>query len=80
MNGKTRSSLLGLAGIYLIYLAYELFSDRDKTDTTMTGPARIVFITLFSLAGLALAVYAVLLWRRAGKDDKQAPDDPESLK
>ena len=43
-SGKTRSTLLGVVGAYLIYLAYQLFESRADADTTMTPAIRIVFI------------------------------------
>ena len=79
---KTRSSLLGVAGGYLVYLAYGLFRDRGQTDTAMSPAARILFIALFALAGVALMVYAVVLWLRSGKEENErdAHDDMNSLK
>ena len=82
-NGKTRSSLLGIVGAYLIYIAYELWQDLGNTETTMTTPARIVFMALFVLCGAALLVYAVIVWRRAEdqkEEDEKPPEDENSLK
>ena len=70
-NGKTRSSLIGIVGAYLLYIAYELFQGRAETDTTMTPAARIFFIALFVLAGIGLLVYAVFMWRRSAKDEEE---------
>lgn len=79
---KTRSSLLGVAGGYLLYLAYELFRDRGNADTTMTPAARIIFIALFVIAGAALIVYAVHEWRHSGEDaeKEKAKEDESNLK
>ena len=81
-NGKTRSSLLGIVGAYLLYTAYELWQDWGNTETTMTTPARIVFIVLFVLCGAALLVYAVYVWRHADDREENAPPpkDENSLK
>ena len=82
-NGKTRSSLLGIVGGYLIYLAWELWQDWGNTETTMTTPARVVFIVLFVLAGAALLVYAVYIWKHADdpKEENAPPkEDENSLK
>ena len=82
-NGKTRSSLLGIVGAYLLYTTYELWQDWGNTETTMTTPARIVFIVLFVLAGAALLVYAVFVWKHSDdqKEEKpQAREDENSLK
>ena len=81
LNGKTRSTLLGVIGAYLAYLGYDLFQTRGDADTTMTMPIRILFIVLFGLAGIALMVYSILLWKRSLKEEKEEkPDDPNSMK
>ena len=82
-NGKTRSSLLGVVGAYLLYTAWELWQDWGKTETTMTDPARIAFIVLFVLAGAALLVYAVRVWKRSDDQKEEKPqqrEDENSLK
>ncbi len=82
-NGKTRSSLLGIVGAYLIYTAWELWQDWGNTETTMTTPARVVFMVLFVLCGAALLVYAVIVWRHADdrkEEDAKPPEDENSLK
>ena len=82
-NGKTRSSLLGIVGAYLLYTAYELWQDWGNTETTMTAPARTVFIILFALAGAALLVYAVFVWKRSDDRQEEKPrerEDENSLK
>ena len=77
ISGKTRSALLGVAGGYLIYIAYELFRDRAVPETTMTPAIRILFIIFFVLCGAALIAYALLLWRRALREDQAHRQDPK---
>ena len=75
--------LLGIVGAYLIYIAYELWQDWGNTETTMTTPARVIFMVLFVLCGAALLVYAVIVWRRAvdqKEEDDKPPEDENSLK
>ena len=80
-SGKNRSTLFGVVGGYLIYLAYGLFRDRADTDTTMSPGMRALFIALFAVIGLALIVYAVILWKRASDEEKNgARDDENSMK
>ena len=82
-NEKTRSSLLGVVGAYLLYTAWDLWQERGNTDTVMTAPARIAFIALFVLAGGALLIYAVRVWKRGGSQKEENPrqrDDENSLK
>ena len=83
MNGtKARSGLIGVAGGYLLYIAYQLFRDRGDPNTTMTPAARIVFIVLFVLSGAAMLVYAWRLWKQSLKEEeeKQASDGGDGLK
>ncbi len=77
-QGQTRSSLLGIVGAYLLYTAYELFRDRGETDTVMTPAARYAFIALFVLAGAALIVYAVRVWKQAGREEEKKREDAEN--
>ena len=82
-NGKVRSTLLGVVGAYLCYIAYQLFEGRAETDTSMTPAARYVFIALFVIAGAAIMVYAVVIWKRGLKEDEEQTkrkDDEESMK
>lgn len=81
-NGKTRSTLLGFVGAYLVYMAYGLFQDRGDTNTTMTLGMRALFIAIFAAAGLGLMVYAVCLWRRALREERERDSwkDENSLK
>ncbi len=69
-SGKTRASLMGIVGIYLLNLAYELFRDRNQ-ESAMTMPVRILFIVLFLVFAVGLMVYAVRLWRGSGKAEEE---------
>ena len=74
-NGKTRSTLLGIVGAYLIYLAWQLFEGRNDPDTTMTVIPRVLFIALFVFCGAALLVYAFRLWKQSDKQEQNEQDD-----
>ena len=82
-SGKTRSTLLGVVGAYLMYLAYQLFEKRADADASMPPALRIVFIVFFALAGAAIIVYALLVWRKSREEDEQEQqhkDDENTLK
>ncbi len=80
-NTKNRSALMGLVGAYLIYLAWQLFEGRADADTTMSPGLLIFFIAFFVLAGGAVIVYAVRLWKRSGGEDKEEDrEDGDGLK
>ncbi len=82
-NGKTRSSLLGIVGAYLIYIAWELWQDWGNTENTMPAPVQVIFMVFFVLAGAALLVYAVIVWKHSNdqkEESVQPPENDNSLK
>ncbi len=80
ISRKNRSTLWGLVGAYLLYLAYELF--RDQSDTSMSMTVRVLFIVLFAVAGVGLIVSALVVWKRAQEEEEkeEKPDDQDSMK
>ena len=86
MNGKNRSYILGIAGGYLIYLAYQLFENLNNPEAGMSPVVRILFISLFVLLGIGLMVYAFRIWKvadreeRENKDKETAEDNTNALK
>ena len=84
-NQKNRACLLGIAGGYLVYLAYDLFRLRDNPDTTMTPAVRIIFIVLFVVLGAGIVVWAFRMWKDAARKEKEGktetpPENENSLK
>ena len=80
-NGKTRASLLAIAAVYLLHLAYELFQDRGNTETTMSPAARILFIVLFAAAAAGLLIYAYRIWQNSKKEQPPPQQkDEDSMK
>ena len=82
-QGKTRSSLFGVVGGYLLYLAYQLFESWNNPDTTMSHAVMAIFIALFAIAGCFLFVCAVRMWKRADQEEqeeKKRAADENSLK
>ncbi len=82
-NERIHSTLLGAVGAYLIYLAYQLFEKRVDADPSMSPALRIVFIAFFGLAGVAVIVYALLVWKKSrgnNEQEQQCKDDEDTLK
>ena len=81
-NRGTHSSLLALAGAYLLYLAYEMFTAMRDGSTSMAPGLSILFIALFALAGLGILVYAALEWKRRDQEEEKPPrnENDNSLK
>lgn len=70
-KANTRSGLFAIVAIYMMKVAYDLYSARSDPDTTMTPAVRILFIVFFALAGVALLVYSVIIWNRGRKEEQQ---------
>ena len=82
MNGKNRSYLMGVVGGYLIYQAYQIYQNMNDPDAGMSPAMRILIIILFTMIGLALIVYGVILWKKSDKEEEkeQPPEDKNSMK
>ena len=76
-NRGTRSGIYALVAAFLLFTAYDLFTARNDTETTMTPAVRIIFIAFFTVAGLALIVFAWKTWKQ---DEKDEEDDKENDK
>ena len=76
---STRSTMLGLAGGYLVYQAWEMLQNwRKGVPTSMPEGWILLFIVLFGGGGIALMVYALRLWMRGRENkEKSAGDLPE---
>lgn len=75
MNPSTgRSSILAVVGGYLIYMAYELLKNLiDNVPTTMPRWLQITVIVLFTGIGIALLVFAWIVWKKGRTDQDQNP-------
>ena len=67
-GSQTRTTLLVLAGAYLLYLAWEMLNTMRKGETEMQPWLSIVFIVFFTLAGLGVFVLA---WRARWQEKEQ---------
>lgn len=73
-NNRRRSVFYGLAGVYLLYLAYELFGNLSE----MSGTEHIfcvLFTILFAIGGAGILWYAVRLFQREDKPDSEQSDE-----
>ena len=80
MNNNTgRSSIMAVAGGYIIYLAYELLKNLiDNVATTMPRAVQILAIVFFAGAGVSLLVLAWKTWKKGREDQDQNPVDLET--
>ena len=82
-NQQNRSYLYGVVGGYLLFLAYELFADRQDPNTTMAPAVRWLFVGLFIAAGIILLIWAprLRLEARKGQDqEERPPENPNAMK
>ncbi len=75
MNGKNRSYILGVAGGYLVYLAYQLFENRSNPEAGMSPALRILFMSLFTVIGIGLMIYAIRIWKAADREEKDRKEE-----
>ena len=68
--------MLALVAVYLLYIVYGLITESE--DTTMPTAVRILFIALFSVAAVALLVYAYFIWKNRNKKEEQSSQDDEN--
>ena len=80
MNNNTgRSSIMAVAGGYILYMAYELLKNLiDNVPTTMPRAVQILAIVFFAGAGAALLVLAWKTWKKGREDQDQNPVDLET--
>lgn len=74
INPSTHATLLAVVGGYLIYIAYQLLTGTDEGAGAMSLPVMIFFIVFFAVAGLAVILYAVRLWKQAQKETETLSD------
>jgi len=77
-NPKNRASLIAIAGAYMLYIAYELFTGRNAPGSSMTPTVAILFCVLFVLLGLGVLFYAWRVWKTPPKEEPE--EDKDSLK
>lgn len=69
-----RSSILAVAGGYLVYLAYELLKSlMGNEPTTMPRALQIIVVVLFTGIGIVLLVFAWKLWKKGREDQDENP-------
>ncbi len=74
-GSQLRTSLLALAGVYLIYLAWEMLNTMRKGETEMQPWLSVVFIVFFVLAGIGIMVSA---WRVRQKEKEKGPEEEKA--
>lgn len=70
MKTKGRSIIYELAGVYLLYLAYQMFQNRAASVGVEYGLV-ITFMILFLLLGLGLLTAGFLIVHKAWKEENK---------
>ena len=75
---------MGVVGGYVLYLAYQLFQDRNVPSSMSMG-LRTFFIVFFAVAGIALVIYAFRIWLIADRKEREEkeetpPEDEKAMK
>ncbi len=74
-GSQLRTSLLALAGVYLIYLAWEMLNTMRKGETDMQPWLSVVFIVFFVLTGIGIMIFAWRVWR---KEKEKGPEEEKA--
>ncbi len=69
-NEKIHSTLLGVVGGYILYLAYQLFEKYRAGTKEMPDAVFIAAIIFFTIAGIGTLIFAWKTWRKATKEDR----------
>lgn len=73
-TSKKRSVFYGLAGIYLLYLAYELFGNLAEVSGT-EHTFCIIFSVLFAVGGVGILIFAARLFQKKEEDSSGHLDE-----
>lgn len=74
-NAQTHATLLALVGGYVLYIAWHLLDNLRSGTADIAPAAAIAAIVFFTVAGIAVLVYAWRVWRHAPKDGEDSPGD-----
>ena len=78
---RNRALLMAVVGGYVLYLAYDLLKNLiDGNRGTMSVPVFILSITFFTVAGVALLIYAWKVWKGPRDEDPVTIGDEEEEK
>lgn len=70
MREKGRPAIYGLAALYLLYLAYQMFGARAEhggSDYMLL----MIFCVIFVIVGIGLLAFSVAVFRKQSKQDIQ---------
>ncbi len=63
MNDKARAAVYALAGIYLLYMAYQIFNSRmDQGGSQYT--LMLIFSVIFLVLGIGLIVFSTYIMKK----------------
>ncbi len=63
MNDKARAAVYALAGIYLLYMAYQIFNSRmDQGGSQYT--LMLIFSVIFLVLGIGLIVFSAYIMKK----------------
>ena len=77
MNENMRRSFFyGMGALYLIYLAYKMYTEQTAAGGMEPG-VLIASVILFAVAGVALLVFAIKVAKKE-KDEEKKRDESET--
>lgn len=70
MREKGRPAIYGLAAVYLLYLAYQMFGARMEHEGS-DYMLMVIFCGIFVIIGIALLAFSVMMFMKQLKNDSQ---------
>ena len=75
MNQNLRRAFFyGMGGAYLVYLAYNMYKEQSAAGGMEPG-LLIATVLLFGVAGVALVVFAIYIWKKESDEEKKSHTD-----
>ena len=80
IQNRNRAMLLGVVGVYVIYLAYEIMRDGLAGKTSMAMWLCVLCTVLMGCAGIAVLILAWKVYKTKDAEEDEKPEDPNALK
>lgn len=80
IQNRNRAMLIGVAGGYLVYLAYEIMRDKLAGKSTMAMWVCILFTVLMGVGGIAVLLLAWKIYKTKDPEEPENPEDPKAIK
>lgn len=78
MDKRTKVTLYGVCGMYLLYMAYKMFQTVLEMGAA-EAMLSLVFSILFVIMGIIVLVFTYRMSRDIKKEDEEKTEEPEEV-